>query len=409
MTAPALELADIFRLHGPAYLARFGDSLSVQQKRAFRDIALCRTAALGGHVHECDECGHRTISYCSCRNRHCPKCRSGASAAWLNQRAADLLPVEYFHVVFTLPQSLAPLALQNQRVLYRILFRAASETLLQIGADPKHLGARIGFLAVLHTWGQNLHAHPHLHCVIPGGGISADDSRWISCRRQFLFPVKVLSRLFRAKFVHFLKRAFHQSELRFHGKVQPLAQHRNFFGWLKGIIQSEWVVYAKPPFGGAQQVLKYLARYTHRVAISNRRLVALQNGLVTFRWKDYAHGNQPAMMTLQATEFIRRFLLHVLPKGLVRIRHFGFLANRCRRQKISLCRRLLSVAVPIKPQGCNPAEDSPAAEQEAKPIDRCPLCKVGRLSPVELLLPQATMAAGLVSRLAVAVVEMDTS
>jgi hypothetical protein len=409
MTAPALELADIFRLHGPAYLARFGDSLSVQQKRALRDITLCRTAALGGYVDQCDECGHRTISYCSCRNRHCPKCQSGGSAAWLEQRAAELLPVEYFHVVFTLPQSLAPLALQNQRVFYRILFRAASETLLQIGADPKHLGARIGFVAVLHTWGQNLHHHPHLHCVIPGGGISADDSRWISCRRQFLFPVKVLSRLFRAKFVRFLKQAFRQAELSFHGKLQPLAQHRDFFGRLNEIMRSEWVVYAKPPFGGPQQVLKYLARYTHRVAISNRRLVALQNGSVTFRWKDYAHGNQPAMMTLQATEFMRRFLFHVLPKGLVRIRHFGFLANRCRRQKISLCRRLLKLALPIKPQGSNPRDDSLAAEQDSKPIDRCPVCKVGRVRLVEVLLPQAPAVAGRDSRLVIAVLETDTS
>jgi len=263
MTLPTLELADIFRLYGPAYLARFGDSLSIQQKRALRDIALCRTAALGGHVDQCDECGHRTISYCSCRNRHCPKCQSAGSAAWLEQRAAELLPVEYFHVVFTLPQSLAPLALQNQRVVYDILFKAASQTLLRIGADPKHLGARIGFLAVLHTWGQNLHHHPHLHCVIPGGGISADNSRWISCRRQFLFPVKVLSRLFRAKFVRLRKQAFHRAELRFHGKLQELAQNRNFFNWLNEITSSEWVVYAKPPFGGPQQVLKYLARYTH--------------------------------------------------------------------------------------------------------------------------------------------------
>jgi hypothetical protein len=408
MTAPALELADIFRLHGPAYLTRFGDSLSAQQKRALRDISLCRTAALGGHVHQCDECGHRTISYCSCRNRHCPKCGSAARRAWLNQHAADLLPVEYFHVVFTLPQSLAPLALQNQQVLYRILFRAASETLLQIGADPKHLGARIGFLAVLHTWGQNLHHHPHLHCVIPGGGISADDSRWISCRRQFLFPVKVLSRLFRAKFASLLKQAFHQAKLRFHGKLQPLAKNRNFFSWLNEIMRSEWVVYAKPPFGGPQQVLKYLARYTHRVAISNRRLVALQNGSVTFRWKDYAHGNRPAMMTLQATEFIRRFLLHVLPKGLVRIRHFGFLANRCRRQKISLCRKLLDVAPAIKLQGSSPGDDSVAAEQESKPVVRCPVCKVGQLRPVEILLPQLPVVAERISRV-VAVLEPDTS
>jgi hypothetical protein len=409
MMMATLELADIFRLHGPAYLARFGDSLSIQQKRALRDIALCRTAALGGHVDQCDECGHRTISYCSCRNRHCPKCQSAGSAAWLEQRAAELLPVEYFHVVFTLPQSLAPLALQNQRVVYDILFKAASQTLLQIGAVPKHLGARIGFLAVLHTWGQNLHHHPHLHCVIPGGGISADDSRWISCRRQFLFPVKVLSRLFRAKFVRLLKQAFHRAEFRFHGKLQELAQSRNFFNWLNEITYSEWVVYAKPPFGGPQQVLKYLARYTHRVAISNRRLVALQNGSVTFRWKDYARGNQPAMMTLQVTEFIRRFLLHVLPKGLVRIRHFGFLANRYRRQKISLCRKLLDVALPIKLQSSNRRNDALVPQHESKPIDRCPRCKVGRLRRVEVLPFQASAVPGCGPWLVVAVLAPNTS
>jgi hypothetical protein len=235
--------------------------------------------------------------------------------------------------VFTLPQALSPLALQNQRLVYGGLFKAASETLLQIGADAKHLGAQIGFLAVLHTWGQNLHHHPHLHCVVPGGGLAAGDSRWINCRRQFLFPVKVLSRIFRAKFVGLLKRAFQQTQLRLHGKLQYLAKPRNFFRWLKELAQSEWVVYAKPPFGGPQQVLKYLARYTHRVAISNRRLVALQNGFVTFRWKDYAQNNQPALMTLPATEFIRRFLLHILPRGLVRIRHFGFLANPAAARK----------------------------------------------------------------------------
>jgi hypothetical protein len=405
----ALELADIFRLHGPAYLARFGDSLSAQQKRALRDIALCRTAALGGHVDQCDECGHRTISYCSCRNRHCPKCGSTDTAAWLDQRASELLPVEYFHVVFTLPQSLAPLALQNQQVVYGLLFKAASETLLPIGADPKHLGAHIGFLAVLHTWGQNLHHHPHLHCIIPGGGISADQSCWISCRRHFLFPVKVLSRLFRAKFASLLKQAFHQAKLGFHGKLQPLAKTRNFLRWLNDSMRSEWVVYAKPPFGGSQQVLKYLARYIHRVAISNRRLVALHNGSVTFRWKDYAQQNQPALMTLDAAEFIRRFLLHVLPKGLVRSRHFGFLANRCRRRNISLCRRLLDVALPIKSHGPNPADDSPAAEQKAQPMVRCPVCQVGYLRPIERLLPQAPVLASQVARLVLAIPETNTS
>ncbi len=404
MTSPALQLGDIFRLHGPAYLAQCGDALSNQQKRALRDIALCRTAALGGHVNQCDECGQRTIAYCSCRNRHCPTCRSGDSAAWLERREAELLPVEYFHVVFTLPQALSPLALQNQRLVYGSLFKAASETLLQIGADAKHLGAQIGFLAVLHTWGQNLHHHPHLHCVVPGGGLAAGDARWINCRRQFLFPVKVLSRLFRAKFVGLLKHAFQQTQLRFHGKLRYLATTRNFSRWLNQLAQSEWVVYAKPPFGGPQQVLKYLARYTHRVAIANRRLVVLQNGLVTFRWKNYAQGNQPALMTLPATEFIRRFLLHILPRGLVRVRHFGFLANRCRRAKITLCQKLLERA-PITPHGSN---NVCVVQRETRSLDRCPQCKVGRLRRIEIITPRAPVPSGSGARLVV-VPEMNTS
>ena len=255
-----------------------------------------------------------------------------SSTQWLEQRAAELLPVEYFHVVFTLPQRLAPLALQNQRLIYGILFRAAAETLTRIAGDPRHLGARIGFLAVLHTWGQNLNHHPHLHCVVPGGGIALDQRRWIWCRRQFLFPVKVLSRLFRAKFVAYLKTAFRDGKLGFHGELKSLSQRRNFVEWLSPVAGTEWVVYAKPPFGGPRQVLKYLARYTHRVAISNQRLISLENDRVTFRWKNYARGNQPATMTLKAVEFVRRFLLHVLPRGFVKVRHFGLLANRGRRR-----------------------------------------------------------------------------
>jgi hypothetical protein len=250
MKAPALELGDIFRLHGPAYLTTFGDSLSHEQKQALRAIGVCRTPALGGHVDQCDRCGYRKISYCSCRNRHCPKCHERARAQWLEQRAAELLPVEYFHVVFTLPQRLAPLALQNQRLIYGILFRAAAETLTRIAGDPRHLGARIGFLAVLHTWGQNLNHHPHLHCVVPGGGIALDQRRWISCRQQFLFPVKVLSRLFRAKFVAYLKTAFRDGKLGFHGQLKSLSERRNFVEWLSPVAGTEWVVYAKPPFGG---------------------------------------------------------------------------------------------------------------------------------------------------------------
>jgi hypothetical protein len=402
MKASALELGDIFRLHGPAYLTTFGDSLSHEQKKALRAIAVCRTAALGGHVDQCDRCGYRQISYCSCRNRHCPKCHGRARARWLEQRAAELLPVEYFHVVFTLPQLIAPLALQNQRLLYGLLFRAAAETLLQIAADPRHLGARLGFLAVLHTWGQNLHHHPHLHCVVPGGGIAPDRCRWISCRRQFLFPVKVLSRLFRAKFVAYLQTAFRAGKLGFHGELKSLGEKRNFVEWLTRLARSEWVVYAKPPFGGPRPVLKYLARYTHRVAISNQRLVSLKDGRVTFRWKNYARASEPATMTLKAEEFIRRFLLHVLPTGFVKIRHFGFLANRGRRDNVRLCRQLLA-ASSSGPPGLVP-HDSHSDEPEADRVDRCPRCKEGSMRPVEILLAQMFPTAALSSSS-----QMDTS
>src|SRR5215469_7010761 len=391
MRTPLLELGDIFRLHGPAYLTTFGDSLSHEQHKALREIALCRTAALGGHVDQCDQCGYRKISYCSCRNRHCPKCHGQARARWLEQRAAELLPVEYFHVVFTLPQLVAPLALQNQQLIYGLLFRAAAETLLRIAADPRHLGARIGFLAVLHTWGQNLHHHPHLHCVVPGGGIARDRRRWISCRRQFLFPVKVLSRVFRGKFIAYLKTAFGKGELGFHGELKCLGEKRRFVDWLNRAAGTEWVVYAKPPFGGPRQVLKYLARYTHRVAISNQRLVSLEDGRVTFRLKNYARGSELAAMTLNVEEFIRRFLLHVLPKGFVKVRHFGFLANRCRRDSVPLCRQLLATSS-IVPADLAP-HDSDSNEPEANTVERCPRCKVGSMRLLEILVPQANTIA----------------
>src|SRR5215472_6859025 len=406
MTAPALELGDIFRLPGPAYLTRFGAALSREQKQALKAIAACRTAALGGHVEQCDECGYRTISYCSCRNRHCPKCSARARARWLEQRAAELLPVEYFHVVFTVPQLVAPLALQNQRLVYGILFRAAAETLLQIAADPRHLGARLGFLAVLHTWGQNLHSHPHLHCVVPGGGIAPDGRCWIACRRQFLLPVKVLSRLFRAKFIAYLQTAFRQGKLGVYGELKSLGEKGNFAEWLKRLAATEWVVYAKPPFGGPRQVLKYLARYTHRVAISNQRLVSLEDGRVTFRWKNYARASEPATMTLSAEEFIRRFLLHVLPSGFVKVRHFGFLANRGRRDNLRLCRQLLAASSTAPPDLAS--HDSHSNEPKAKTVDRCPHCKVGSMRMLEMLAPQAcTVTLSAVASLKV--LHMDTS
>ena len=317
MSRPHLELADVFAALGSGFLETDAQLLSCEQRRALQDIIQCRTAALGGHLEQCNQCGHQQIAYNSCRNRHCPKCQAAARREWMEERQAELLPVEYFHVVFTLPEQLSALALRNKRLIYNLLFRAASQTLLEIAADPKHLGAAIGFLAVLHTWGQALQPHPHLHCVIPGGGTSPDQSQWISCRKGFFLPVKVLSRLFRGKFVAHLRAANEQGNLAFHGQLEYLSASAQFARLLRELSKIEWVVYAKPPFGGPERVLKYLARYTHRVAISNQRLVALSDGQVTFRWKDYADGNAVKEMTLDVRGFTRRSLLHILPRGFV--------------------------------------------------------------------------------------------
>lgn len=373
MTEHRLEVADVVREYSSAYLDAFGEAVSSDQRRVLRDLARCRTAELGGHVEQCDQCGHRRIAYNSCRNRHCPKCQGAARAHWLDERAADLLPVEYFHVVFTLPSDLGPIALQNPRVVYGILFRAASETLLQIAADPKHLGADIGFLAVLHTWGQNLHLHPHVHCVVPGGGLAPDGLRWIACRPGFFLPVRVLSRLFRGKFIALLHAAFHQGRL---------ADCAKFSGLLDELRQKEWVVYAKPPFGGPEQVLKYLARYTHRVAIANSRLLKMENGKVYFQWKDYAHGNQQKIMALNGVEFLRRFLLHVLPTGFVRIRQYGFLANRHRDAKLATCRRLLGVSKPEAVAVIPEAHTTTAPDGTDRDI--CPVCGRGHMIIIEV-------------------------
>jgi hypothetical protein len=305
MNAASLELADIVRAYGPAYLEAYGDELSFQQHRVLRDLVRCRTAELGGHVEACDRCGICRIAYNSCRNRHCPKCQAACRARWLDERAVELLPVEYFHVIFTLPDAIGPLALQNPRVIYGALFHASAATMLQIAADPEHLGADIGFLSVLHTWGQNLHLHPHVHCVVPGGGLARGEERWVACRPGFFLPVKVLSRLFRGKFLASLEKHFRRGRLAFHGKQKPLADSAAFFELTQALREREWVVYAKPPFGGAEQVLKYLARYTHRVAISNSRLVKIEDGNVHFNWKDYADGNTQKVMALPAFEFIR--------------------------------------------------------------------------------------------------------
>jgi hypothetical protein len=380
MSRPALEVADVFRRHAHAYREVHADSLSRGQRRVMSAIECCRTSALGGHLEQCDACGYQRNAFNSCRNRHCPKCQSLARAQWLEEREAELLDCEYFHVVFTIPQQLAVIAFQNKPIVYDILFHATAETLTTIAADPQHLGARIGFMALLHTWGQTLMHHPHLHCVVPGGGFSPDGSRWIACPKGFFLPVKVLSRLFRRLFLEQLQRAFDAGKLQFFGQLKHLACPQSFGRYLAPLKSAEWVVYAKRPFAGPKQVLRYLGRYTHRVAISNNRLLGDEDGKVSFDWKDYKNGSAHKIMTLEAGEFIRRFLLHVLPKGLQRIRHFGFLGNRYRQQNVAKARALL---------GQEPAPDN----HPDKDIDyrdryeqltghsllQCPVCRRGQM------------------------------
>jgi len=373
---PPLEVADIFRQHG--YDFQGTHPLSPEQRRVVRAIVQCRTAALGGHVDECDTCGHQRLSYNSCRNRHCPKCQSLAKARWLEARLTDLLPVPYFHVVFTLPEQLASVALQNKRLVYNLLFSAAAETLRTIAADPRHLGAEIGFLAVLHTWSQTLRHHPHLHCVVPGGGLSVDGERWVSCRLGFFLPVNVLARLFRRLFLQGLERTYEQGKLSFHGSSAHLAKPLAFNRLCASLRAREWWVYAKPPFGGPEQVLAYLGRYTHRVAISNHRLLSLKDGNVTFSWKDYRNGNQQSLMTLSTDEFMRRFLLHVLPRGFQRIRQFGLLANRRRRQQLARCRQLLGT--PVQSTEPLPADYKSLYQSvTGKSLQHCPACRTGNM------------------------------
>lgn len=386
MSRAALELAHIFRQHGAAYQA--ARRLPRQQLRVMRAIEICRTAALGGHVEQCGHCSHIRVSYNSCRNRHCPKCQSLARARWLEQRKAELLPVDYFHVVFTLPEAIAAIAFHNQKVVYDILFRTTAETLLTIARDPQHLGAAIGFFAILHTWGQNLLLHPHLHCVVPGGGLAPEGDRWMACRPGFFLPVRVLSRLFRRLFLQALQRAFQQGQLQFFSTLKALEDRSAFAAYLEPLRSAEWVVYAKPPFGGPQQVLEYLGRYTHRVAIANQRLVALQDGAVTFRWKDYRRQQRPHTMTLEAPEFIRRFLLHTLPSGFQRIRHYGLLSNQHRREALARCRQLL--AAPLSELLPNPPRDGGDLYRAltGRILNRCPHCGIGVLLVIETLAAQ---------------------
>ena len=393
MNRPRLDVAEVIRSCSDDFVKLYGSRLTPGQQRAWRDLVSCRTAALGGHVLGCPECGHQQIAYNSCGNRHCPTCQGTAAARWLEARAAELLPVPYFHVVFTLPKALDPIALHNPRVVYNLLLRSAAETLLQVAANPEHLGAQISVLAVLHTWGQNLQLHPHVHCVVPGGGLSPDGTRWISSSSNFFLPVRVLSAVFRGKFLAALRAAFAEGQLRF-PDARPIPTARIKFERLLAVsTRTDWVVYAKQPFGGPEQVLKYLAQYTHRTAISNHRLLDFDKGQVSFRYKDYAHGCRKRTMRISAVEFLRRFLLHVLPAGFVRIRHYGILSNRHRHEKLALCRSLLKPRPAAEPElpGELVARENPPS---INPTRVCPVCGAGRMIVLQELPRQLAPRAG---------------
>jgi hypothetical protein len=386
MSRTGLEVADVFRHFGQAFRDQHGTSLSAARRRAMVAIENCRTAALGGHVERCGDCGHQLVAYNSCRNRNCPKCQGLARAQWLEDRQAELLDVPYFHVVFTVPDTIAVIAFQNQVVVYDILFRAVSETLSRIAADPKYLGAEIGFLAVLHTWGQNLMHHPHLHCLVPGGGIAPDGKSWIACKPGFFLPVRVLSRMFRGLFLHELEKAFAAGALNFFSQHRYLHEPAAFRRYLAPAYGIEWVVYAKRPFAGPAQVLEYVGRYTHRVAISNNRLVSIDDGNVRFRWKDYRQENRQRVMTLDGGEFIRRFLIHVLPDGFHRIRYYGFLGNCHRARKLAQCRKLLGMAS-VEPAGIDPPADYHDRYETltGRSLRECPHCHAGIMVVIDCI------------------------
>lgn len=381
MSRPRLEVADVFRRHGAGWRAANEGHLSLAQRRVMTAIEICRTEALGGHVERCDDCAHMRVAYNSCRNRHCPKCQWSAAQRWMEARAAELLPVPYYHVVFTLPTALAAIAFQNKARVYGLLFQAAAETLTTIAGDARHLGAEIGLTAVLHTWGQNLDHHPHVHCIVPGGGLSSDRECWVACRPGFFLPVRVLSRLFRRLFLEGLASAFDAGQLQFFGELIALKERGAFLAYLAPCRRQEWVVYAKQPFAGPAQVLAYLARYTHRVAIGNGRLVELTDERVSFRWKDYrANGRSKGkVMTLAAGEFMRRFLMHVLPDGFHRIRHYGLFANGRRVENLALCRERLDVSMRSTVPGGIGKGDQSKAPVEPPP---CPCCG-GRMRIIE--------------------------
>jgi hypothetical protein len=402
-----IELADVIREYGPAFHAARHGKVSAAERRVLTDLARCRTAAMGGHVESCLGCGHETIAYNSCRNRHCPKCQAAARAKWFEAREREVLPIEYFHVVFTVPAEIAAIALQNKRVVYEILCRASATTLMRLGKDPKRLGAQMGVLSVLHTWGQRLDHHPHVHCVVTGGGLALDRSSWVPCRPGFLFPVRVMGHLFRGRFLAELKAAFARDELQFHGRLASLADAGAFHRYLKPLYETDWVVYSKPPFGGPACVLKYLARYTHRVAISNRRLLAASDGRVSFAFKDYADDGKRKVMTLDAVEFLRRFLLHILPRGFQRIRHYGLLANRHRKQLLDISRSRLALdSVPPKCEVADASANLASAPPATAAISKTRCCsRCGALTLVRRQIPAAHPAVAQIH----AVAALDTS
>ncbi len=395
MSRAPLEVADLIRIAGAAFIERSRKWISWKHIKVLLAIVRCRTAALGGHLDECTRCGHRAISFNSCRDRHCPKCQIAARERWIAARQRELLPTPYAHVVFTLPRRLAPLVLQNKKILYDLLFRTSAETLLEVARNPLRLGAEIGFFSVLHTWSQKLELHPHVHCVVPAGGLSLDHTHWVRSRKNYFLPKKVLRKVFRGKFVDALEQAFRDGLLNLQGDLALLAQPKVFAAWLRPLFQQDWVVYLKRPFGGPEYVLQYLGRYTHRVAISNHRLLSFVDDQVTFRWRDSAHNNEQKPMTLSLDEFLRRFLLHILPQGFVRIRNFGFLANRRRATLLPLCFHLLgSAQQPQTEQNVSPTKDS-------SDLWHCPKCAgpmkvIERLTAAEIQLrspPAVTVAA----------------
>jgi hypothetical protein len=381
-----LEVGDLFRAFGPAYREVHGHEMPVRHQRVMRAIEICRTAELGGHVDQCDQCGALRISYNSCRNRHCPKCQSLDKERWLEAREEELLPTPYFHTVFTLPQEVRPLALRNQKVVYNLLFKSGSETLIKLAKDSKHLGAEIGFIAILHTWTQTLMDHPHLHCLVTGGGLSLDGKRWVSSREDFFLPVNVLSALFRGKFLDGLKKAYEAGELKFPGQIEALKEASAFKQYLNDLYDQDWVVYCKPPLRNSQKLMDYLGRYTHRVALSNDRLVKIEGNQVTFRWRDSADGNKIKWLTLEAFEFIRRFLLHVLPDQFVKIRYYGILSHRNRKGKLLQSKKFLGVLV-NESAGLAPKESWEDLLTRITGIDPrvCPHCGKGRMIQREIL------------------------